>query len=91
VTPTTLAYLDPGSSSMILQMLLGGVAAVGVALKLYWRRFMRLLGLRKDVGDPAAERQEKLAAQRAEASANGSDTGGPAADADRSPVETTNR
>ena len=48
MTPTILAYLDPGSSSMILQMLLGGVAAVGVALKLYWRRFMRLLGLRKD-------------------------------------------
>jgi hypothetical protein len=86
VTQTILAYLDPGSSSMILQMLLGGVAAVGVALKLYWRRFLRVLGLRKEVGDPAAERQEKLAAQRAEAS-----SGGSAADAERAPVETTNR
>jgi len=26
-----LAYLDPGSGSMILQLLAGGVAAVGVA------------------------------------------------------------
>jgi len=91
VTPSILAYLDPGSSSMILQMLLGGVAAVGVALKLYWRRFLRLLGLRKEVGDPAAERQEKLAAQRAEASANGSEQGGTPADPDRAAVETTNR
>lgn len=40
------AYLDPGSSSMIIQMLLGGFAAAGVALKLYWRRFKNLLGFK---------------------------------------------
>lgn len=40
------AYLDPGSSSMIIQMLLGGFAAAGVALKLYWRRFKALLGFK---------------------------------------------
>jgi hypothetical protein len=46
------AYLDPGSSSMIVQMLLGGFAAVGVALKLYWRRFKRMLGFgKKDADD----------------------------------------
>ena len=32
------AYLDPGTGSMILQVLLGGVAAASVALKLYWDR-----------------------------------------------------
>ena len=32
------AYLDPGTGSMLLQALLGGVAAVGVIAKLYWRR-----------------------------------------------------
>lgn len=32
------AYLDPGSGSMLLQVLLGGFAAIGVAAKLYWRR-----------------------------------------------------
>ena len=31
-----LAYLDPGTGSMMLQVILGGIAAVGVALKLYW-------------------------------------------------------
>ena len=35
---SVLAYLDPGSGSMILQILAGGVAAVGVAAKMYWRR-----------------------------------------------------
>ncbi len=32
------AYLDPGSGSMLLQVLLGGVAAIGVVAKLYWHR-----------------------------------------------------
>ena len=46
-----LAYLDPGSGSMIVQLLAGGAAAVGVATKLYWRRFRRLLRVRKDDRD----------------------------------------
>lgn len=32
------AYVDPGSGSMLLQLLLGGVAGLGVIVKLYWRR-----------------------------------------------------
>lgn len=48
----TLAYLDPGSGSMMLQVLLGGVAAVGVILKLYWYRLRDVLGFRsRDVND----------------------------------------
>ena len=43
-----LAYLDPGSGSMLVQLLVGGVAAAAVALKLYWYRLLRLLHLRKD-------------------------------------------
>ena len=43
-----LAYLDPGSGSMIMQILVGGVAAAAVALKLYWYRLLRLLRIRKD-------------------------------------------
>lgn len=44
----SLAYLDPGSGSMLLQLLLGGVAAVGVTAKLTWRRLVKKLGIRKD-------------------------------------------
>lgn len=43
-----LAYLDPGSGSMILQILAGGVAAVAVTVKLYWNRLLRFLRIKKD-------------------------------------------
>jgi hypothetical protein len=40
-------YLDPGSGSMIVQAVVGGVAAAAVMGKLYWRRFLELIGVRK--------------------------------------------
>ena len=40
------AYLDPGTSSMIVQIVLGGVAGLVVLAKLYWRRLLVLLRLR---------------------------------------------
>jgi hypothetical protein len=44
VVSDLLLYLDPGSGSLLLQALTGGVAAVGVVGKLYWRRLLRALG-----------------------------------------------
>jgi hypothetical protein len=41
-----LAYLDAGSGSMIVQLLLGGFAAVVVTIRLWWRRMLRFLRLR---------------------------------------------
>ena len=35
----THAYLDPGSGSMLVQLLLGGVAGAAVIVKLGWQRF----------------------------------------------------
>jgi hypothetical protein len=34
-----LAYLDPGTGSILLQLLLGGVAGFLVIVKLYWHSF----------------------------------------------------
>ncbi len=34
------AYLDPGSGSMLIQLLLGGVAGAAVILKLGWQRLL---------------------------------------------------
>jgi hypothetical protein len=51
-----LAYLDPGSGSMLVQLLVGGVAAAVVALKLYWYKLLRLLHLRKDEPELDQER-----------------------------------
>ena len=32
------AYLDPGTGSMILQALIGGVAVAGATLSVYWNK-----------------------------------------------------
>ena len=49
---STFAYLDPGSASMLLQLIGGGLAAAAVALKLFWRRILVFLHLRRDDDDP---------------------------------------
>jgi hypothetical protein len=46
-----LSYLDPGSGSLILQMIAGGTAAVAVTAKLYWRRVLKILRIRKSDDD----------------------------------------
>jgi hypothetical protein len=48
---SVLAYLDAGSAAIILQMIAGGLAAFGVALKLFWGRILRFLRVKKS--DPA--------------------------------------
>jgi hypothetical protein len=53
---TVFAYLDPGTGSMIVQLLVGGVAAVAVTAKLYWHRILRLLRIRKDEPELDQER-----------------------------------
>ncbi len=48
-----IAYLDVGSGSMILQLIAGGTAAVAVTAKLYWRRMLTFLRIRREDGDQA--------------------------------------
>jgi hypothetical protein len=50
----TLAYLDPGSAGVILQMIGGGAAALLVALKLYGRKMRRFI-LRNGTDGPEPE------------------------------------
>lgn len=45
-----VAYLDPGSGSMIMQAVAGGVAGFAVIGKMYWRRIKRVF-VRRDVRD----------------------------------------
>ncbi len=42
-----LAYLDAGTGSIILQAVLGGTAAVAVALKLWWHKVLHVLHIRR--------------------------------------------
>lgn len=41
------AYIDPGTGSMLVQAIAGGVAAAAVAGKFYWGRLLRFLRIRK--------------------------------------------
>jgi hypothetical protein len=53
---TVFGYLDPGTGSMLVQLLVGGVAAAVVTAKLYWHRILRLLRIRKSEPEPDQER-----------------------------------
>ena len=48
-----IAYIDPGTGSLLLQAIAGGLAATAVFGKLYWRRLLRFLRIRR----PEDERQ----------------------------------
>jgi hypothetical protein len=50
----TLAYIDPGTGSLVLQAIAGGVAAAAVTARLYWRRLKRVFTRRpEDEGSPS--------------------------------------
>ena len=51
VEAPVLAYLDAGTGSMLLQILLGGFAALGVVARLYWHRVTALFRRRNASGD----------------------------------------
>jgi hypothetical protein len=57
-----LGYIDPGSGSMILQMLLGGLAAAAVFLRLFWHRVLVALRIRKPT--PPEQRAAEAGSER---------------------------
>lgn len=50
-------YLDPGTGSMLLQLLLGGVAGTLVVCKLYWARIKAFLTRRRPLGSSRRQTQ----------------------------------
>lgn len=62
--PAAQAYIDPASSSFIIQIILGAVFGAGLAIATFWRRLKdfvgRLFGRRRpdsdDAPDDAVER-----------------------------------
>ena len=61
---TAFAYLDPGTGSALLQGVLGALAAIGIVLKLYWHRLLRLLGLRKATELDTEKKTDNLSGPR---------------------------
>ncbi len=47
-SPAAFAYLDPGSGSLLLQAILGGVAGLLVAGKLFWWRILAFFGIKQN-------------------------------------------
>ncbi len=51
------AYLDPGSGSILLQLLLGGFAGAAMVVKLYWHRLKAFF--QRDHKPAAASNQDE--------------------------------
>jgi len=51
VPDQAFAYLEPGTGSMLLQLLFGGVAGILVIMKLYWSRFVNFFRNRRSQKD----------------------------------------
>lgn len=47
VPASAWAYLDPGAGSIMLQLILGGLAGVAVTARLYWHQLLAFFGLRR--------------------------------------------
>jgi len=45
-TGDAAAYIDPGSGSFFVQMLLAGILGAGMAIKAYWHRIKAFFGAR---------------------------------------------
>lgn len=51
MTDPQLAYLDAGTGSLLIQAIVGGTAAGAVVAKVYWRRLLTFLRIRKPEDD----------------------------------------
>lgn len=53
---SALAYIDPGSGSFILQVVVGAILGASVAVKMYWARLRAYFGSRSERNDGDADR-----------------------------------
>ncbi len=53
-----LAYLDPGTGSIILQVILASLLAVAVAFRVFWRKLKGVFRKESPVDDADSEQDE---------------------------------
>ena len=53
-----LAYLDPGSGSFLVQILIAALIGIGVALRASWSKVKGFFGIKSDEVDEDAEDKE---------------------------------
>jgi hypothetical protein len=54
----TLAYLDPGSGSFLVQLLIAALLGVGVALRASWSRIKGWFGIKSEADEDAETEDE---------------------------------
>ena len=48
ISQPAFAYLDPGTGSAIMSLIIGFFVAIGVLIKTFWYKIKRILGLSKN-------------------------------------------
>jgi hypothetical protein len=54
-----LGYIDPGTGSIVIQAIIATVVGLGIAVKLFWHRILKFLGIRKTVKPKESEASPK--------------------------------
>ena len=52
--PVANAYVDPGTGSFVFQAIVGGILAVALAVKMFWRRIVGFVLRRRSTPDEHA-------------------------------------
>lgn len=55
--PSMALYVDPGSGSMVLQLLLGGVSGLYVIFRMFKQKILGVFGIRTEEAVPTKEDQ----------------------------------
>ncbi len=53
------AYLDPATGSIIIQGVLGAIAATAFVVRLYWDKFLTFFGIKKNIDTESELTDEK--------------------------------
>jgi hypothetical protein len=52
-----LAYLDPGSGSFLIQLLIAALLGAGIALRASWSKVKKLFGIKSEVNEDAEDEE----------------------------------
>ena len=54
-----LAYLDPGSGSFLIQLLIAALLGAGIALRAYWGKIKGIFGIKSEVDEDAEDEESE--------------------------------
>ena len=52
-----LAYLDPGSGSFLIQLLIAALLGAGIALRASWSKIKKYFGIKSEVDEDAEDEE----------------------------------